>query len=216
LTKRSDVVIPCSSGGANSTALQTFEQKSGQVIVGDKGLASMGYGLSGAIGAALAAPDRRTIVIEGDGGFIQNLQELGTVAVNDLDLKIFIFANEGYASIRTTQRNYFGGAYVGCDVRTGLGFPNWVKLFDAYGIAVTELRPGDLESPEFRSILERRGAQAFVVPVDPEQTYFPKISSRITQSGSMLSNPLHLMTPELEPDVADDVLRYLMPRPVTT
>jgi acetolactate synthase-1/2/3 large subunit len=205
----SDIVIPCSSGGANSTGLQTFAQKAGQIIVGDKGLASMGYGLSGAIGAALAAPGRRTIVIEGDGGFIQNLQELGTVAVNGLDLKIFIFSNEGYASIRTTQRNYFGGAYVGCDSRTGLGFPDWPKLFDAYGIPVTELAPGVMESRGFRTVFEARGPHAFIVPVDPEQTYYPKISSRVVAGGSMESNPLHLMTPDLEPAVADDVLRYL-------
>jgi acetolactate synthase-1/2/3 large subunit len=210
LATPSDVVIPCSSGGANSTGLQTFAQKAGQTIVGDKGLASMGYGLSGAIGAALASPGRRTIVIEGDGGFIQNLQELGTVAVNGLDLKIFIFSNEGYASIRTTQRNYFGGAYVGCDTRTGLGFPDWTKLFDAYGIGVFELAPGALDSPAFRLAFETKGPQAFIVPVDPEQTYYPKISSRVVAGGSMESNPLHLMTPELEPTVAEDVLRYLM------
>lgn len=209
LTTSSDIVIPCSSGGANSTGLQTFAQKAGQIIVGDKGLASMGYGLSGAIGAALAEPGRRTIVIEGDGGFIQNLQELGTVAVNALDLKIFIFSNEGYASIRTTQRNYFGGAYVGCDSRTGLGFPDWAKLFDAYGIGLMELGPGVMDSPGFRSAFEARGPHAFVVPVDPEQTYYPKISSRVVAGGSMESNPLHLMTPDLEPAVADDVLRFL-------
>ncbi len=204
-----DILVPCSSGGANSTALQTIEQKRGQLIVTDKGLASMGYGLAGAIGAAFAWPDRRTIVIEGDGGFIQNAQELGSVAVNALNLKIFIFANEGYASIRTTQKNYFGGAYVGCDTRTGLGFPNWTKLFDAYGIAVADAGPGAFGTPEFAARMAAPGPHGFIVPIDPEQMYFPKIASRVTESGSMESNPLHLMTPELSPAVADDVLRYL-------
>ena len=71
-------------------------------------------------GAAFAAPNRRTFLVEGDGGFTQNLQELGTVSVNHLNLKIFIFDDNGYASIRMTQKNYFGGRYVGCDVNTGL------------------------------------------------------------------------------------------------
>jgi len=208
-TSADDVLVPCSSGGANSTALQTLEQKRGQIIVTDKGLASMGYGLSGAIGAALACPNKRTIVVEGDGGFIQNAQELGTVAINDLNLKIFIFANEGYASIRTTQKNYFGGAYVGCDTRTGLGFPDWAKLFDAYGIPVSDAGPGAFDSADFAARMSAHGPQGFIVPVDPEQMYFPKIASRVTENGSMESNPLHLMTPELEPDVAEDVLRYL-------
>lgn len=74
-----DVVIPCSSSGAFTTVMQTYRQKYGQKVVTDKGLASMGYGLSGAIGAAYANPGKRIILIEGDGGFAQNIQEIGTV-----------------------------------------------------------------------------------------------------------------------------------------
>ena len=48
-----DVLIPCSSGGAFTVAMQVFENKEDQIVVSNKGLASMGYGLSGAIGAAV-------------------------------------------------------------------------------------------------------------------------------------------------------------------
>jgi acetolactate synthase-1/2/3 large subunit len=209
LSSKDDILVPASSGGANSTAQQAIEQRAGQFIVTDKGLAAMGYGLSGAIGAALAWPQKRTVLIEGDGGFIQNAQELGTVAVNAVDLKIFIFANEGYASIRTTQKNYFNGAYVGCDTNTGLGFPDWGKLFDAFGIPVMSLQPGFETSPKFLASFEERGPRGYIVPVDPEQMYFPKITSRVTESGGMESNPLHMMTPDLSPELASDVLRYL-------
>lgn len=203
-----DVVIPCSSGGAYTTTQQGFSQRAGQVIVSDKGLASMGYGLSAAIGAALAHRKKRTILIEGDGGFTQNLQELATAAVNGLNLKMFIFSNEGYASIRMTQRNYFGGAYLGCDVRTGLGFPDWTKLFDAYGIPILTLDVSCMRTPGFAELFNRPGPAGFVVPLDPEQTYYPKISSRITADGSMESAPLHLMSPDLPPELAERVLRY--------
>lgn len=206
-----DVVVPCSSGGAETVTMQAFAQKAGQVIVNDKGLAAMGYGLSGAIGAALAHPGRRTVHIEGDGGFVQNLQELATVAVNELNLKMFIVANEGYASIRMTQRNYFGGQYLGCDTQTGLGFPDWTMLFGAYGIPLMTLAPGWRDDAEFRSRFDGPGAAAFVVPVDPEQTYFPKISSRVTATGSMESAPLHLMSPDLPDELAREVLVHLPP-----
>ncbi len=215
LTTPDDLVIPCSSGSAFTVMMQTFAQKLGQRIVTNKGLASMGYGLSGAIGAAFAGRGaegekaRRTILVEGDGGFTQNLQELGTVAANHLNLKIFLFDDDGYASIRMTQKNYFGGRYVGCDLATGLGIPNWDLLFQAYGIPVMRLYPGYETDSTFLAAFNSAGAAAFLVHIDPSQTYFPKITSRITDSGSMESNPLHRMTPDLDQATAAQVFRYL-------
>ena len=204
-----DVVVPCSSGGAFTVTMQAFRQREGQVVVTDKGLASMGYGLSGAIGAALAHPDRRTLLIEGDGGFAQNLQELATVAVNRLNLKVFIFANEGYASIRMTQRNYFGGEYLGCDTQTGLGFPDWPALFAAYGIPVLAIDGSWEDDDRFAELWNSDGPAGFIVPIDPEQTYFPKITSRVSATGGMESNPLHEMSPDLPDDVAAEVFQHL-------
>lgn len=209
LASHEDVVIPCSSGSANTVMMQTFQVKRGQRVFNNGGLASMGYGLSGAIGAAFAAPNSITFLVEGDGGFTQNLQELGTVSVNRLNLKIFIFDDDGYASIRMTQKNYFGGRYVGCDVNTGLGMPNWPHLFAAYDIPMQELRPGFETDPVFLTALSTPGPAAFLVKIDPEQTYFPKISSRVTETGSMESNPLHLMTPSLDEVTAAAVFRYI-------
>ncbi len=204
-----DLIIPCSSGSAFTVMMQTFAQKCGQRIVTNKGLASMGYGLSGAIGAAFAGNGRRTILVEGDGGFTQNLQELGTVRANKLNLKIFLFDDNGYASIRMTQKNYFGGRYVGCDVETGLGIPNWELLFEAYSVPVLRLGPGFQDDPDFQKAFASDGPAAFLVTIDPMQTYFPKISSRVTESGSMESNPLHRMTPDLDEDTAATVFRYI-------
>ncbi len=203
-----DIIVPCSSGGAFTTAMQAFEQRFGQAVVTDKGLAAMGYGLPGAIGAAFAGGGRRTVLCDGDGGFSQNLQELATVAVNRLPIKMFLMSNEGYASIRMTQRNYFDG-YLGCDVKSGLGFPNWETLFRAYAMPLVVLGTGWEHDDEILDALRSDGPTGFLVPVDPEQTYYPKITSRVTASGSMESAPLHLMSPPLAPDVTADVLRYL-------
>jgi acetolactate synthase-1/2/3 large subunit len=204
-----DQIIPCSSGGAFTVMMQGFDLRQGQTMITDKGLASMGYGLSGAIGAATAAPENRTVLVEGDGGFTQNLQELATVTVQQLNLKIFLFCNEGYASIRMTQKNYFGGSYIGCDVSSGLGFPDWRLLCDAYGISSMSLAPGWSQAQEFLQLWHSKVPAVFLVPIHPEQTYFPKISSRISANGGMESNPLHLMTPDLPPDLAKDLLSHL-------
>jgi acetolactate synthase-1/2/3 large subunit len=198
LTTSEDLIIPCSSGSAFTLSMQLYKQKWGQRMITDKSLASMGYGLSGAIGAAIGGKGRRTILIEGDGGFAQNMQELGTAAINSLNLKMFIFDDQGHASIRMTQRSYFNGKYLGCDTRSGLGLPIWDKLFAAWDIPVLRL-PLDFDTDSV--VLERLaspGPQAFIVPIDPEQTYFPKITSRITESGSMESNPIDRMSPEID------------------
>jgi len=210
LCNPTDVIVPCSSGSAFTSMMQVFEQKSGQTIVTNKGLASMGYGLSGAIGASFANPDKRVVLVEGDGGFSQNLQEIGTVAINNLNVKMFVLDDSGYASIRMTQKNYFGGRYVGCDRETGLGLPIWDKLFQAWGIQVMRLQPGYESMPEFLAAFSSGDPYAFIVSVDPEQTYFPKISSRVTESGAMESNPLHLMTPELTAEETALHLKYLV------
>lgn len=207
LTQPTDIIIPCSSGGAFTVMMQAFAQKAGQRIITDKGLASMGYGLSGAIGAAYARPGSRVILVEGDGGFAQNLQELGTASQSGLPLKMFLFVNNGYASIRMTQRNYFGGEWIGCDVETGLGLPSWPQLFSAYSIPVVDL--GTATAAEIDALMGSAGPAAFLVPIDPDQTYFPKITSQVLVDGSMVSNPLHLMTPELPADVAARVLPHL-------
>ena len=199
LTRPDDFVIPCSSGSAFTLSMQLYRQQYGQRVLTNKSLASMGYGLSGAIGASIASAGKhRTILIEGDGGFAQNLQELGTVDVNRCNLKIFIFHDQGHASIRMTQRSYFNGKYLGCDRPSGLGLPQWEKLFAAWSIPVMIL-PMDFErSADFQEMINDDGPAAFIVPIDPEQTYFPKISSRITASGSMESNPIDRMTPEID------------------
>ena len=201
LCSSDDIVVPCSSGGGFTVMMQAFNQKQGQVIITNKGLASMGYGLAGAIGAGLADKSRRTVLVEGDGGFAQNLQELATVSVQKLNLKIFIFANNGYASIRMTQKNYFGGAYLGCDVESGLGFPDWPMLAKAFGIKSLTLSENFADNENFRNEWNSEQACLFVVPVHPEQTYFPKITSQLTATGGMESAPLHKMSPPLAAEV---------------
>ena len=202
------IVVPCSSGGAFTTMMQAFNQKSGQIMITNKGLASMGYGLAGAIGAAIGSSEKPVVLVEGDGGFAQNLQEIGTAVANRLRIKIFIYVNEGYASIRMTQKNYFDGAYMGCDVATGLGLPSWEYIFKAYGTTCKFLDLEHMQSLAFADEMADEFFRVYLVPVHPDQTYFPKITSSISSNGQMVSNPIHLMSPPLEDAIAKQVFRY--------
>ncbi|MGP6189511.1 MAG: thiamine pyrophosphate-binding protein [Vulcanimicrobiaceae bacterium] len=204
-----DVIVLGSNGVANVVAMQALRQRIGQVILTNKSLAPMGHGLAGAVGAAMAWPEKRTILIEGDASLLRSAQELGTVALNKLNLKIFVFANDGHGSLRAAQRQQYGGAYLGCDAKTGFGLPVWTKLFDAFGIPVLELEPDRLVSAAFERAFESAEPHAFVVPLDPRQTFHPKLSRKVASTDGSEFSPLHQMAPELPAAVAADVLRYL-------
>lgn len=153
------------------------------------------------------------ILTEGEGGFSQNLQELAIVRRNDLPIKIFLLDNQGYASIRATQKKFFGGSYVGCDPDTGLGFPNWITLFAAYDIPCRYLDESETrEGALHQLITNRSGPEAWIVRVDPSQSNWPAVSTTLAPDGSMNSGPLYDMLPALPPGVLASVGQYL-PKP---
>lgn len=205
-----DVLALCSSGGTFTGALQMYEIKPLQIASTSPAHASMGYGLATAIGAAFANQSRRVILTEGEGGFSQNLQELALVRRYSLPIKIFILDNGGYGSIRATQKKFFNGAYLGCDPATGLGFPDWEKLFLAYDIPCSVLDECEISPHGLKRLLNSRlGPEAWVVRVDPEQTNWPAVSTQLATNGAMTSSPLYDMLPTLSKDLIKRVGRYL-------
>jgi acetolactate synthase-1/2/3 large subunit len=204
-----DKIVVCSSGGTYTAVMQSFQQKTGQLLTNNKGLASMGYGLAGAIGTAIALPEFRTLLFEGDGGFAQNIGDLGTLSLRQLNLKIFLFSNEGFASIRISQKTNFKGNYIGCDADTGIGLPNWSNLFSAFNIPNLEITSTSSFNEEFKSLFDSPGPAAFILNIDKEQAFFPKLASSTLPNGQIVSNPLHLMSPEINPNLVEEVFPYL-------
>lgn len=207
---KNEILALCSSGGTFTGALQSFVIKSGQVATTSCAHASMGYGLATAIGAALSNPGKKIILTEGEGGFSQNLQELALLKKHKLPIKMFIFDNGGYASIRATQKKFFNGAYVGCDPETGLCFPEWPQLFSAYGIQCNTLKTADYDVPKLKKLIhENFKPEAWIVPIDPMQTNWPAVSTVLRDDGTLTSAPLYKMLPDLPPQTAKRVSRYL-------
>jgi acetolactate synthase-1/2/3 large subunit len=201
-------IVTCSSGGTYTSFMQTFQNQENQIVISSKGLGSMGIGPGGAIGTQIAT-NKKTILFDGDGGFIQNSQELGVISARNLPIKVFVFSNDGYGSIRTTQKKYFGGNYVGCDAGTGLGFPNLELYAASFGIRYHR-QSGDDDLSSIIQIINDENPWLVELNVDPKQEYIPKINSRITPEGSMESNPLHQMWPELSSELSSVVFRYLL------
>ena len=94
-----DLLIPGSSGACSERTLQGIKIKTGLRIFNSQGFGSMGFGLPAAIDDCIASGKKRTVCIEGDGGFIMNIQELETIKRLGLPIKVFVLNNGGYGLI---------------------------------------------------------------------------------------------------------------------
>jgi len=167
-------------------------------IFNSQGLGAMGFGIPASIGGCLASGRRRTICIDGDGGFQLNIQELETVMRLGLPIKYFVLCNQGYGSIRATQRNYFNGHYVASDPSSGLTLPSVKKIARAYGIqSLTIYDHVDIKS-QIRKVLNSGGPFVVEVKVSPDHVASPRLSSIRRADGTMVSMPLEDLWPFLD------------------
>jgi acetolactate synthase-1/2/3 large subunit len=158
----------------------------------------MGYDLPAAIGACVGSGQQRVICIAGDGSIQMNIQELQTIVGYQLPIKIFVFNNQGYHSIRQTQQNYFSDNIVGCGPESGVTFPSFEKLAVAYGIPYHLCDHHSSMSQIIQETLAGEGPQLCEVIIDLNQLFAPKLSSRRLNDGRMVSSPLEDMAPFLE------------------
>ena len=192
-----DLLVPGSSGACSDVCLQTFKVKPGQRVLNSPGIGSMGFGLPQTIGACLASGGRRTVCVNGDGGFQLNIQDLETVRRLDLPIKYFILNNQGYASMRATHRNYFEGRLIASDASSGLTLPDIRRVADAYGIANNRIENhAELEARIFEA-LSTGGPFISEVMIDPEELTGPKVKSILGADGKMVSMPLEDLAPFL-------------------
>jgi len=172
--------------------------KSNQRLISNSGAASMGYDLPASIGAAAARDGQRVICLAGEGSVQLNIQELQTIAHHRFPIKIFVFNNGGYLSIRQTQTNFFG-LLVGESPASGVSFPDMVKVACAYGLLAARISSvADL--PRIGEILESPGPALCEVILDPAQEFEPRMKSRQLPDGTIVSPNLEDMFPFLDPE----------------
>lgn len=191
------LVITGSSGLAVEVFYTAFRNRPGQRLFLTSGLGSMGYGLPAAIGACIGAGRQPTVCVESDGSLMLNLQELATLKQQNLPLTLVIMNNNGYASIRNTQRNYFDGRYVGSGQSSGLWIPDFIQVAQAMGIRcerVTDIR--QLSPALFDDELK-----VVEVMLEEDEVLSPKVSALPQADGSIVSMPLEDMSPLLPREV---------------
>ncbi len=199
--------IICGNGAACVVTFQAAKIKQGQRMFTNSGCAAMGYGFPAAIGVAVSDNSKRTICIDGDGSVMMNIQELATVAYNKLNVKLFILNNNGYLSIRQTQRNLFKPPYIGIDSESGIGFPDFGKLAEAFGLKYLRVEEEDDADEILSQVLVSDGPCICETVVDQDQFFEPKSSSKILPDGRIVSPSLDDMAPFLDREEFDNI-RY--------
>ena len=122
----------------------------------------MGSGIPEAIGVAYGNKGKQVYCFVGDGSFPLNIQELQLIKDNNLPIKIFVFNNDGYVSIRSTQRDFLDGNFVGSDVNSGLHLPDTKNIAQSFGIEYFSMDTHE-------EVRERPCAGAFIPQRKPPQ-----------------------------------------------
>ncbi|MDE7312847.1 MAG: thiamine pyrophosphate-binding protein [Eubacterium sp.] len=200
-------MIVVGNGSASVVGSQAFFIRPGQRFLINSGAASMGYDLPASVGACLASGGQEVICVTGDGSIQMNLQELQTIIHHKLPVKIFVINNQGYHSIRQTQKNFFAGRLAGVGTDSAdLSFPSMEKLAAAYGYPYDRIEK-NAQLSDIPQVLQRQGACICEVFVDTQQCFEPKAASRRLADGRMVSAPLEDLAPHLPEDVLEEMMQ---------
>jgi acetolactate synthase-1/2/3 large subunit len=196
-TMPDDLMVCGNAGSGIEIFLFACPTRTGQRIFHTAGLGAMGCALPNTVGVCLAGGRKRTVCVDGDGGFMFNIQELATVRYLNLPAKFFILNNDGYASIRASQANFFGSPVVGCDERTGLMIPDLCSVAAAFGLTAMRIETQANLREQVRNVLNTPGPVVCDVRVIPYEVRGPRLSSMQRADGSLVSKPLEDLWPFL-------------------
>ena len=139
-----DAILVTEVGQCQMFAAHFYMTRKPRTFVTSGGLGTMGFGFPAAIGAKVAAPDKKVVDIAGDGSFLMTCQDLATCVENDIPVVVCVFDNRFLGMVRQWQELFFEKKYS----HTGLGLtPDFVKLAEAFGCYGERVeKPEELEA----------------------------------------------------------------------
>ena len=194
--ENADSVLALGNNTANTAKLQIGVQKRKQRALTNYTCGSMGYDLPAAIGAAVALK-REIICVTGDGSIMMNLQELQTIKGYHLPVKVVVFENNGYNAIRQTSKNFFNGASIGCSPDTGVSFPDFEKIANAFEYEYRCCNSNEELDDSLQWLFENSGFLFLEVKQRLDDPVIPKVMSRLGSNGKMQTPALEDMYPFL-------------------
>ena len=198
---KNDIIIT-DMGFSFTTTHQALEIRGNQKLYTNSGHAPMGWGLPAAIGAYYSNKNKKSniICISGEGGFQMNIQELATIMHNKIPMKIFIFNNGGYLTIKQTQILGFNSRIMGADKKSGISFPNYEKISRAHSIEYKKLTKHNNLENEIKKVLKSKKAFICELIMNPNEEQIPKAVNRRNEDGISIPAKLEDMYPFLSKD----------------
>ena len=200
--------IVSSNGSACVVASSALKMKTGQRYIINCGCASMGYDLPAAEGACIANESRMLVCLAGDGSIQMNIHELQTIVQHRLPIKIFVFNNAGYHSIRLTQKGLFSHlSKVGIGPESGdLSFPDMEKIALAYGFPYYKIQSNSEIDRVLQNVFTENDRCICEVIFDTEQSFEPKPVAKRLPDGTLISPPLEDLAPFLPKEELENIM----------
>ncbi len=200
-----DDIVVAGNGSACVVSFQAANLKRGQRLWTNSGCATMGYDLPAAIGVCTATDNaQRVVCIAGDGSIMMNLQELQTIAGNNLPVKVILLNNNGYVSIFQTHRNFFNGVEVGGGPKSNVTFPDFGKVAAAFGFSYFRIARNEDLAVTLAEALATDGPVVCEIILDENVAFAPKLSAKQHPDGRITSPALEDLSPFLDRDVLRD------------
>ncbi|ELY4872758.1 acetolactate synthase 2 catalytic subunit [Cronobacter sakazakii] len=141
-------------------------------FITSSGLGTMGFGLPAAVGAQVARSDDTVICVTGDGSFMMNIQELGTVKRKQLPLKIVLLDNQRLGMVRQWQQLFFSERYSETNLSDN---PDFLTLASAFGIAGQRITRKDQVAAALETMFNSEGPYLLHVSIDEAENVWPLV-----------------------------------------
>ena len=168
---KGEAIVVADVGQHQMMAARYYKFRHPDSYITSGGLGTMGFALPAAMGAKIGSPNRQVIAVIGDGGFQMTFQELGTIAQEQLPVKIVILNNNFLGMVRQWQELFFEKRYSFVDLHN----PNFVKLAEAFDIPAKKVAVREELEAGIRTMLDTKGPYLLEVVCEKEQNVFPMV-----------------------------------------
>ena len=196
-------------GTSFTCTMQAFKTKKNQRLFTSSGIAAMGFGLPGIIGAYFADKKKLPVCISGDGGLMFNIQELQTVINYKIPLKLFIINNGGYLTMKLMQRKNFK-KFVGADDNSGLSLPKFLNVARSFGFDTYKIDKEKNLKEKIKKVLKSKKPTVCEIITPPMQELVPRVQTQMNKDGSFQPAMLDNMYPFLGIKKVNEIRKDLL------